>query len=63
MSAEDLMTLGEVAAALGCQWWHVVRLYQRKLLPEPPRVGKNRVVRRQELPVVRSALKKAGYLK
>jgi hypothetical protein len=57
------LTLGEVAERLGCQVWRVGRLFDRGLLPEPRRVGKNRVVPEEDLPTVERVLRGAGYLK
>jgi len=59
---EQVMTLGDVARELGIQLWQVRRLYERGLLPEPPRVAGARVVRREELAKIEAALKEAGYL-
>jgi len=58
----ELLTLGEVAEVFHTQVWRVLRLYQRGLLPEPARVGRNRVVARADLATVRAALEAAGYL-
>ncbi len=57
-----VMTLGDVARRLGCHVWQVRRLYERSLLPEPPRVGSYRVVHGPDLPRVAEALRAAGYL-
>jgi predicted DNA-binding transcriptional regulator AlpA len=57
------LTLGQVAERLGCQSWQVLRLFQRGLLPEPPRIGINRVVHRDRIPEIKAALEKAGFLK
>jgi hypothetical protein len=43
--------------------WQVQKLYERKLLPRPRRVGVLRVVPEGELPKVREALRKGGHLK
>lgn len=59
---EGLMTLGQVADNLGVQVWRVRRLYERGILPEPPRFQRSRLVRRDDLPAVKEALEKAGYL-
>lgn len=42
--------------------WQVRRLFERGLLPEPPRVGAYRVIDSRDLPKVREALVRAGYL-
>lgn len=60
---EKMLTLGEAAKSLGVDTWQVQRLFERGLLPEPARFGRYRMVKESELPTVREALKKAGYLK
>jgi hypothetical protein len=68
MVQRDYLTLGEAAHHLAVktsypvQTWHIRRLYTRKLLPAPQRVGLFRVVSRQELPTIERALRAAGYL-
>ncbi len=58
----NAMTLGDVARHVGCRPWQVRRLYERGLLPEPPRVGPYRVVHPRDLAAVTAALHDAGYL-
>jgi DNA-binding transcriptional MerR regulator len=59
----ELMTIGEAAERLGgVQVWRLRRLYERGILREPPRVGRNRVVSSEDLPRLREALRAAGYL-
>ncbi len=57
------MTLGEAADRIGVQAWRLARLFDRGLWPEPPRVGRNRVVSESDLPGIEEALRAAGYLK
>ena len=57
-----LLTIGQAAERLGAQSWRLRRLYQRGLLPEPQWVGRSRVVNEDDLPQIRTALEKAGYL-
>jgi hypothetical protein len=52
----------DAARALGVEPWQIASLYQRELIPEPPRVGPVRVLTPSDLPVLRAALEKAGYL-
>jgi hypothetical protein len=59
----DLLSLGDVARVLGCQLWQVGRIFDRGYLPQPPKIGKNRVVTREYLPEIKEALVKAGFLK
>jgi hypothetical protein len=37
-------------------------LFERGLLPQPPRVGAYRVIAATQLPLVQDALRQAGYL-
>ena len=58
-----LLTIGEVATRFGLQMWQVRRLFERGFLPEPDRVGVNRVVPEGDMPKIEKALREAGYLK
>jgi hypothetical protein len=58
-----ILTVGQVATRLGVQTWQVVRMFERKLLPEPPRLGRARVIREEDVPAIAEALRKGGYLK
>ena len=57
------MTLGQVATHFQIQLWQVRAIYQRGILPEPPRFTRFRIVDRSELPTIRAALITGGYLK
>jgi hypothetical protein len=59
--SRDLI-LGEVAAHYGLPTWKIQRLFERRLLPAPRRVGRFRVVSESDLPAVEVALRQAGYL-
>jgi hypothetical protein len=61
-STVPYLTPGEVAVCLGVRDWQVLRLFQRGLLPEPPRLGRNRAIPAGDLDRVRQALVAAGYL-
>jgi DNA-binding transcriptional MerR regulator len=56
------LTIGAVAQRVGCRPWQIRRLFERGLLPEPPRVGAYRVVPVADLPKIIDALREAGYL-
>lgn len=56
------MTTGEVATHFGTQAWAVRRLYERGLLPAPPRVGAYRAIPVEDLPRIRAALVECGYI-
>jgi hypothetical protein len=62
MSDPIAYTLGDVALQLGCALWQVQKVFQRKMVPPPARVGIYRVVRPSELPTIARALREAGYL-
>ena len=62
LEAGAYLSLGEVAARYGVDLWKVQRLFRRRLLPTPPRVGPFRLVRADQLPEVEAALVRAGYL-
>jgi hypothetical protein len=57
-----LLTVGDAARRLGCRAWQVRRLFERGLLPPPPRVGAYRVIPVADLKWVEAALKQVGYL-
>lgn len=57
------LPLGSVAKRLGVTQKQVRRLFERGILPEPPRVGAYRVVDEADLPIVEAALRRAGYLR
>ena len=63
MSEFPYLTIGAAAQQLGCAAWKVRRLFQRGLLPPPPRAGTYRVIPVHDLPAVAQALRKAGYLR
>jgi predicted DNA-binding transcriptional regulator AlpA len=56
------MTVGQAAARLGVRDWQIVSLYRRRFLPEPVRLGRFRAIDPDDLPKVREALVRAGYL-
>jgi DNA-binding transcriptional MerR regulator len=60
---QSYYTLGQVARHFGVQLWQVRRLYERRLLPEPPRVGTYRIIEPRDLERVGAALRRAGYLR
>jgi hypothetical protein len=56
-------TIGAVARHFNVAVWQVRRVILRGLLPEPDRIGAYRVFTTAELPKVKAALIKAGYLR
>ncbi|HEY7153807.1 MAG TPA: hypothetical protein VH575_07590 [Gemmataceae bacterium] len=57
------LTIGEVALRLNCQQWQIRKVCNLGLYPEPPRFGNQRAFRESDLPKIKEALRKAGYLK
>jgi hypothetical protein len=53
----------EAARRLGVRHWMVRRVYEDRLLPDAPRVGRNRVIRPEDLPAIEAALRAKGYIK
>jgi hypothetical protein len=63
MSNADVpLTIGKTARALGVDEWRVRRVFERKFLPEPPRVGPYRVILPCELGAVADALVASGLV-
>ena len=62
MPATTPLTLPEVARRCGVPVWCVRRLYERGLLPAPPRAGQYRLVHPADLPAIEAALRRAKYL-
>ena len=62
MTVTPYLTIGPAARRLGCLPWQLRRLFERGLLPEPPRVGAYRVIAEEDLPRVEEALRRAGYI-
>jgi hypothetical protein len=62
MTAENTMTTGEAAAAVGIRDWQLIALLQRGLVAEPKRFGRSRVFTADDLPRLRAAAVRAGYL-
>jgi DNA-binding transcriptional MerR regulator len=63
VNAPLVYSIGDVARLHGVPIWAVRRLYQRKILPEPGRVGVYRVVTSKDLPAIEKALRACGYLR
>ena len=63
MSTPELLSTGQVADLLGMQTWRIQQLYKRELVPEPRRCGRWRMFAPEDIPIIREAAQKAGYLK
>jgi len=63
MHTVPYITLGSLAKRYpGLQVWQIRRLYERGILPEPPRVAGLRIIPLEDVPTTVAALKSAGYL-
>jgi hypothetical protein len=51
----------EAARQLRCPVWQIRKIFDRGLLPQPPRLGPYRVILPEDLPRIADALVRAGY--
>lgn len=58
----ELLSSSDVAEMIGLRPWRLNRMHSRGLLQEPPRVSRFRVYRPADVPAIREAAIKAGYL-
>ena len=56
------VTLGELGDTLGVQSWRIARVFELGLVPEPPRVGRRRMIPKELIPDVIDALRFKGWL-
>jgi hypothetical protein len=56
------LTTGDLSKRFNKPVWQILQLIKRGFLPEPQRVGIYRVWFETDLPTIRTALVKAGYL-
>jgi hypothetical protein len=63
MATAEALTLGAAAARLGLPLWRLQRAFTLGLLPVPMRAGRLRLVPADQLPIIRAALERAGYLR
>lgn len=59
----EALTTGQVSELFGISSWKVSRIYGQGDLPAPLYCGRTRVILRDDLPKVKEALEKRGYLK
>jgi DNA-binding transcriptional MerR regulator len=62
MNADQDVLIGDVAAEIPMESWRLRRLADRGLCPAPKRVGRYRVFRREDIPAIREAAIKAGFV-
>lgn len=58
----QVFSTADVARLMGVPRWKVARLFENGTLPEPARVGNQRAIPRELIPVISSALSKRGWL-
>ena len=63
MPDSEVFTTNTAAKRCGVAEWQVRRLFERGLLPEPPRAGAYRLIPADDLPKIETALRAAGYLR
>ena len=61
-TAVPYLSLGELGDTLGVQSWRIARLFELGLLPEPPRIGRRRVIPKAMIPEIVDALRARGWL-
>ena len=54
-------SLGQLAGLLGVPSWRVARLFELRILPEVPRLGRQRAIPRTWIPQVIDALRARGW--
>lgn len=57
-----MLTITDVARRLGIRPWQARRLFERNLLPPAKRASLYRIFEEADLPAIREAAEKAGYL-
>ena len=57
------LTTGDVCRRLGILPWQLLATIRRGYLPEPPRIARYRIHTEADLPRIREALIRAGYLR
>ena len=56
------LSLGELGDMLGVQSWRIARLFEVGLVPEPPRIGRRRLISKSAIPEIVDALRSRGWL-
>ena len=58
----EVFTTADVARLLSVKTWQVRRLFEDGTLPDPPRLGLQRAIPREQISSIASALEKRGWL-
>jgi len=56
------ITLGELGDTLGVQTWRIARVFELGMVPEPPRLGRRRLIPKEMIPDIVDALREKGWL-
>ena len=54
--------LGDLGDTLGVQSWRIARLFETGALPEPPRIGRRRLIPKGMIPEIVDCLRARGWL-
>ena len=58
----QIFTTGDIARTLATDEWRVRRLFESRVLPEPPRFGGKRAISSAMIPDIVDALRERGWL-
>ena len=56
------VSIGDLADTLSVQSWRIARLFELGILPEPPRIGRRRMIPKSMIPQIVDALRSRGWL-
>jgi len=56
------LSLGELGDTLGVQSWRIARLFELRIVPEPPRIGRRRLIPKAMVAEIVDALRARGWL-
>jgi DNA-binding transcriptional MerR regulator len=60
MTKTGILSLGDVARRLQVPAWAIRRLFEKQLLPAPPRMGSWRVFTEEDVPLIQQTLRESG---
>ena len=62
-ATDQFLSVGDAGERIGVTAWQVSRLYERGFMTPAPRIGGRRIIPVADLPRLKEAARKAGYLK
>lgn len=62
-NSRGFKSVGEIARKEGAQAWHIQRLYEQGVFPEPPRLAGRRMIEVEMIPLIRAELLRRGWIK